>query len=173
LQDISGTCGIIKTGPDRLRLNGLNTYGPVFCTNYIAEGTVIRGTCAAMGSSPALIVVSNGASLQFGAGMNIGFPLLLNGSGVANSGAFRFTGSYTPVSTWSGSIELASDATIVQVRGNWTRQGGPTLLGHNHNLTTPLADWILIADVVADAGGRFQFVDSNAPNRQRSYRFGQ
>jgi autotransporter-associated beta strand protein len=114
LADVSGTCGIKKTGPGTLTLRGNNPYGPVGCTNTVAEGVLAFATASSFGSSPT-VVVSNGASLVAATSQNAGCPLILHGSGVTNSGAFRGT-SGSP--QWQGGAQLYSDARI-----NWDGGG--------------------------------------------------
>ena len=142
LQDVFPyTCGIRKTGPGKLTL-GAGGYSSAYSgTNTILEGVVAVTDDAALGNIPAPTIVSNGAALQLAGGGSIYEPLILNGSGVTNSGALRVT---TGLPTWGGGAVLGSDVRINMDRDGtwlWTGTSGSsqhisgTNGGNNFNLT--------------------------------------
>ena len=119
LQDLSGTCGINKTGPGTLTLRSVNYFGPVGGTNTVAEGVLAAATAGALGN-PEWTIVSNGASLYAATSQSLGNRVILHGSGVSNSGALRGT-SGSP--QWQGGAQLYSNARINWDGGgqwNWT-----------------------------------------------------
>jgi autotransporter-associated beta strand protein len=123
-----GAHGIKKTGPGTLSLGGSSSYAG---TNIVAEGFVactVGGTSTPLGASgtSAPTVVSNGATLNIATSQNFAETAILDGSGVTNGGALRFTSGTL---TWSGFISLASDAKV-------TMEAGGTMTMATANFTT-------------------------------------
>jgi len=127
LAGLFGTCGITKTGPGRLSLGGATSgYGG---TNVVAEGEMAvtaAGTALGLGDVSAPTVVSTGATLNIATASSQGETAILNGNGVDNAGALRFTSGSL---TWSGFIALDSDAKI-------TMEAGGTMTVSSANITT-------------------------------------
>ena len=128
---------LTKTGAGTLTLSGNNSYtGPTT----VQQG-VLRITHAnALGAASTGTTVQNGATLQVESGINVAEPLTLNGTGVGGVGALHRTESCTScvVTTWSGPVTLATDATIglagslavsIDVAGAIDGPGGLTKVG--------------------------------------------
>jgi autotransporter-associated beta strand protein len=123
--DLSGTCGVYKTGPGQLTLGGAT--GPYSGTNTVVEGILGITSAAALGiygaASPT--IVSNGAVLeQTGALPNDWTTgsyletIVLNGMGITNGGAFECRAVGGNKGTAGGTIILDSDARINSYAGN-------------------------------------------------------
>lgn len=78
LSETGGLIGITKQGSGELWLNGVNTYTG---STLIEAGILRAQNAAALGTAGNGTVVSDGASLEVGAGLNLNEPLTLAGTG--------------------------------------------------------------------------------------------
>jgi fibronectin-binding autotransporter adhesin len=115
---ISGSGAVTQAGSGTLTLNGSNTYAGA--TN-ISAGTLTVTSNNALGTNAAGTTVSSGATLLLN---NVNYStaeaLTLNGSGVANGGALRNSGT----STYTGVITAATNASINSGGGILNLTGG-------------------------------------------------
>lgn len=108
---------LIKSGSSTLTLSGANTYNGL--TN-IKTGTLVITNDAGLGSALSGTVVDNGATLQLNGVAIVDEELIINGNGVSSVGALS---NQTSASSWSGSIILASNASIGSESSNLTIDG--------------------------------------------------
>ena len=110
---ISGAFSITKTGSGTFLSSGNNTYSG---STSISQGMLKLGstgtaTTGPLGSTGGITFVSSGASLNLnGYTLLTSEGLTLNGVGLGSSGAL--INSSATAATWSGTITLASDASI-------------------------------------------------------------
>jgi autotransporter-associated beta strand protein len=138
-----GTCGIEKTGPNKLTLESTaSNYGG---TNIVREGVLaVTGgnptASSALGNASAPTVVSNGAALELTSALNISEDLILFGTGITNSGAFYARAGLAGNNGFTGKIILGSDSRIdYWGNGTWRWKGTTgvdgTNGGNNWNIT--------------------------------------
>ena len=98
--------GLIKDGAGEVSLAGNNTFtGPLT----VNGGTLWGASSTAFGSTNAPAIVNNGGSIFLYGNISIGLkPLVLNGPGAFSGALFSDFGT----SSWSGTVNLASDSTI-------------------------------------------------------------
>ena len=120
---ISGSGGLIKSGPSSVTLSGVNTYTGV---TQLQQGTLALNNARALGdagnaASASNFIVSPGTTVSFNA--NIANNLTI-AAVVPGSDAVRFGGS----GTWSGTPTLQGAATVELAggtfSGNWSDNGG-------------------------------------------------
>jgi len=104
----TGTVGTFsKNGLGRLVLSGNNTFADVFA---VSDGVVRVTHANALGTTAGGTTVNSGDALEIAEGITVaGESLLLNGTGVANTGALR---NVSGTNAWTGTIDLAGDARI-------------------------------------------------------------
>lgn len=106
---------LIKADAGTLALNANNSTWTGVMT--ISQGAVNILDAGALGTTAGNTVVSaSGAALQLPAGISLGEPLTLNGTGLFTAGALQGTGSGTSIQT--GAITLAAAAAIGADAGN-------------------------------------------------------
>jgi hypothetical protein len=144
----------------------------------------VSGTLTNIGGGT-MTVANSGPSLVVGDSFQIFSQALLNGQALTvSSGGGVVWSNRLAV---DGSIEVltvppkvpATNLTIVPL-GSATFKlgglGGPNLaygVYTSTNIATPMTNWSLIGTTNADGSGVIQFVDPQATNKQRFYRFGQ
>lgn len=141
---VTGAGGITKTGNGILRPDYPNTYAGL---TVVQAGFVEMWTATALGASTSGTVVSNGATLQFRAGLVItNEALTLYGPGFPGYGTLRMWQSGT--SSWTGPITLATDSVIlvdnaaglIEVSGSISGPGGVTKTGGGTLILSGSAD---------------------------------
>lgn len=101
-----GNGGVVKTGPGRLELSGMNVYEG---ETLISNGVVIVASSGALGTSADGTRVFNGAALELKGPVSIlNEQLWLSGSG----GGMGALVSSSGTNNWTGATRLASNATI-------------------------------------------------------------
>lgn len=141
---VTGAGGITKTGNGILRPGYPNTYAGL---TIVQAGFVEMWTATALGASTSGTVVSNGATLQFRAGLAItNEALTLHGPGFPGYGTLRMWQSGT--SSWTGPITLATDSVIlvdnaaggIEISGIISGLGGVTKTGGGTLILSGSAD---------------------------------
>lgn len=124
---------ITKVGAGALVLNSSN---PSLGGNVVvAAGTIQIANSTALGSTLSPTIVSNGATLRTSSSTAVGEPVVLNGSGVGNTGALRCTGAAPPQANgWSGGATITSDTRInMEASGTWTWTAKPIVSTNDGN----------------------------------------
>lgn len=107
--DATGTTNALtKTGAGELVLQAADTYGG---NTVVSAGVLDIQNGGALGATSAGTTVNAGAALQVDggtAGISVAEPLILNGTGISNTGALR---NVSGNNTWTGSI-LANTAAV-------------------------------------------------------------
>lgn len=137
---------ITKTGPSTFTLSGTNTYGGA---TTISAGVLRIQNASALGSIASGTTVASGAALQIQGGIAVGTEALtLNGSGIANDGAFR---NVSGNNSFAGAITFASASTISSDAGTLTLTGNVNNGGFL--FTENGAGNVTITSVISGAGG--------------------
>jgi fibronectin-binding autotransporter adhesin len=102
----SGVAGIIKEGPGAMEVLRTNSYNG---TTVVSAGTLRVAHAGGLGNSGTSVYVSNGATLEIAAGLNLPTHALVPfGNGVAGAGALVLRSN----AIWNGHIQLPQNATI-------------------------------------------------------------
>lgn len=114
----------------QLNLTGANTHTGVTTIN---SGLVLLGgTGTPLGTTAGNTIVNSGGAVLHNVGATVAEPIVLNGTGVGGTGAFRSSGTRT----WSGSVTLGSTGTKISAdSGQLTISGAITDGGNNYNVT--------------------------------------
>lgn len=144
----------------------------------------VAGTLTNAGSG--IVTVANlGLALAAGDSFQLFSQPVLNGQaltvlstdGVVWTNQLAVDGSVAVVST--PALVPATNLSLVATGPNSFKVGGIGAANRAYgifastNVISPAADWVLIGITNSDAGGVIQFVDPQATNDQRFYRFGQ
>lgn len=128
INTVAGT--FTKNGTGRLVLNSGNSFADVFA---IADGIVRIAHANALGTAAGGTTVNTGDVLEISGGITvIGEGLLLNGTGIANTGGLR---NVSGNNVWTGTIDLAGDARIQAESGTQLTVSAITAGGTSRDIT--------------------------------------
>jgi len=122
---------VIKSGVGILTLSGVNTFTG---GTSVTGGTLKVGSATALGGATGATTVSAGASLDLnGVTMTAANSLTLNGTGIADGGAFANSSAAT--ATYAGTLSLSSDSSIVASGGDIILSSTGDITGSGFGLT--------------------------------------
>jgi autotransporter-associated beta strand protein len=127
----ANTNGITKIGVGTWTLSGTNTYaGPTL----ISAGTLKLGSTSALGNATGSVTVSGGGALDLnGFSLSVVKTTGISGTGVASLGAI--TNSSSTPATYSGSITLSANSSIVGETGSIAISNTGQITGSGFTLT--------------------------------------
>jgi autotransporter-associated beta strand protein len=133
---VSGTFNLTKASPGALVLSGGNSYTG---TTTVSAGTLVADHATALGTTGAITIVSNGATLDVRA--NIGTePISVTGTGVGAAGALvtgnTFTGTVGGTVTLTGATSIGGAGTGTLNINGMVRTGGNPLTTLGTGVTT-------------------------------------
>jgi autotransporter-associated beta strand protein len=137
---------ITKTGTSTFTLSGANAYRG---TTDISAGVLNIQNATALGTTASGTTVASGAALQIQNNIAVGTEALtLNGSGIANDGAFR---NISGNNSFAGAVTFSSASTISSDSGTLTLSGNVNNGGFL--FTESGAGNVTITSVISGAGG--------------------
>lgn len=141
LGGIISPSGLTKSGTGTLTIGTSNNFSGSVSIN---GGILLATNSAALGTTTAEVVVTNGAALQLAGSINIEAPpLVLNGTGVSLDGALR---SLSGSNTYGGALTLGEPTQINSDAGTLTLASG-----------NPIVDAV---DLTVGGNGNVTFADS-------------